>query len=150
MNSPLHVFVYGTLKPGEANFVGVASSRNETLRERYENCYCGNRVISIQRGYIQAELYHFPALGYPGAIHGASRVHGYVLTFADAEVLVKLDELEDYQPDRPPAQNEYTRELVSTYRLDGSFFVSAWVYFIGIDRIEQWGGILVPDGWWES
>jgi gamma-glutamylcyclotransferase (GGCT)/AIG2-like uncharacterized protein YtfP len=142
MNSHLHVFVYGTLKPGEANFVGVAS--------RYENRYCGTRVISRQRGYIQAELYHFPALGYPGAIHGDNQVHGYVLTFADAEILVSLDELEDYQPDRSPAENDYTRELVSTYTLDGSPLVSAWAYFMSRDRIQQWGGILVPDGWWAS
>jgi gamma-glutamylcyclotransferase (GGCT)/AIG2-like uncharacterized protein YtfP len=134
INSHLHVFVYGTLKPGEANF----------------NWYCGTRVISRQRSYIQAELYHFPALVYPGAIHAISQVHGYVLTFADAAVLVSLDELEDYHPDRQPAENEYTRELVSTYTLEGSPLVSAWAYFMSRDRIKQSGGILVADGWWAS
>jgi gamma-glutamylcyclotransferase (GGCT)/AIG2-like uncharacterized protein YtfP len=134
MNSHLHVFVYGTLKPGEANFAR----------------YCGNSVISSQRGYIQAELYYFPAFGYPGAIHGTRQVHGYVLTFADSEVLVDLDELEDYQPDRQPAENEYTRKLVITYTAEGSPLVSAWTYLMSHDRIQQWGGILVPAGWWES
>ncbi len=134
MNSHLHIFVYGTLKPGEANF----------------DRYCGNRVISSQRGYIQAELYHFPALGYPGAIPGTSQVHGYVLTFADAAILADLDELEYYQPDRHSAENDYTRELVSTYTIEGNPLVSAWAYFMSRDRIQQWGGILVPAGWWES
>jgi gamma-glutamylcyclotransferase (GGCT)/AIG2-like uncharacterized protein YtfP len=134
VNSHLYIFVYGTLKPGEANF----------------DRYCGNRVISSQRGYIQAELYHFPAFGYPGAIHGTNQVHGYVLTFADAAVLVALDELEDYQPDRQPAENEYTRELVSTYTVAGNPLVLAWAYFMRLDRIQQGGGMLVPDGWWES
>jgi gamma-glutamylcyclotransferase (GGCT)/AIG2-like uncharacterized protein YtfP len=134
MNSHLHVFVYGTLKPGEANF----------------DRYCGNRVISRHRGYIQAELYHFPALGYPGAIPGTSQVHGYVLTFADAAILADLDALEDYHPDRQPAENDYTRALVSTYTLARRPLVSAWAYFMSRDRIPQWGGILVADGWWKS
>ncbi len=134
MNSHLYIFVYGTLKPGEAHFAR----------------YCGNSVISQQLGYIQAELYHFPALGYPGAIQGTSQVHGYVLTFADAAVLVELDELEDYHPDRQPAENDYTREIVSTYTSEGTPLVSAWAYLMTLDRIQQSGGILVPDGWWEG
>jgi gamma-glutamylcyclotransferase (GGCT)/AIG2-like uncharacterized protein YtfP len=134
VESPLHVFVYGTLKPGEANF----------------DRYCGNRVISRHRAYIHAELYDFPALGYPGAIHGTSRVHGYVLTFANAEVLIDLDELEDYHPDRLPAENDYTRELVVAYPLEGHVLLSAWAYLMTPTRIQQAGGILVPDGWWES
>jgi gamma-glutamylcyclotransferase (GGCT)/AIG2-like uncharacterized protein YtfP len=43
MIEDLHIFVYGTLKPGEANFVGVASE--------HEHLYCSNKVVNSQRAY---------------------------------------------------------------------------------------------------
>jgi gamma-glutamylcyclotransferase (GGCT)/AIG2-like uncharacterized protein YtfP len=67
MSEYLHVFVYGTLKPGEVNF----------------DRYCGNKVIASRRVYIDGNLYHLPRLGYPGAIHGDRQVHGFVLAFND-------------------------------------------------------------------
>jgi gamma-glutamylcyclotransferase (GGCT)/AIG2-like uncharacterized protein YtfP len=138
----LNVFVYGTLKPGECNF----------------DRYCGENVISSHRAYILGELYHFPALGYPGAISGTSQVHGFVLTFTDAAILTNLDELENYHPARQPAENDYTRALVTTFTPAGMPSISAWAYLISAvsadapveHRISQWGGILVPDGWWAS
>jgi gamma-glutamylcyclotransferase (GGCT)/AIG2-like uncharacterized protein YtfP len=130
----LDIFVYGTLKPGECNF----------------DRYCGNNTISSQRSYILGELYHFRLLGYPGVIPGTRQVHGFVLTFADATILAKLDELEAYDPARSAADNDYTRELVITHAPEGIASISAWVYLIAPDRISQWGGILVPDGWWTS
>jgi gamma-glutamylcyclotransferase (GGCT)/AIG2-like uncharacterized protein YtfP len=142
MTSHLSVFVYGTLKPGEANF----------------DLYCSSKAISRHRAYIHGELYDFPRLGYPGVIHGRRQVNGYVLTFADAGILTALDELEDYHPDRQPAENDYTRELVITYTLEGIPSIPAWAYFmtsVGTaspleHRIQQWGGILLVDGWWEG
>ncbi len=128
----LHLFVYGTLKPGESNF----------------DRYCGTKVITSQRAYIHGELYHFRSLGYPGAIQGTSKVHGFVLTFGDAAILADLDKLEDYQPDRQPAENDYTRELVNTYTPEGISNIPAWTYLMTPDRIHQWGGILLPDGCW--
>ncbi len=128
------VFAYGTLKPGECNF----------------NRYCSNNVISCQRSYILGELYHFPALGYPGVIAGTRRVQGFVLTFADPIILTKLDELEAYNPTRSAAENDYTRALVLTHTPEGVASISAWVYLMTPDRISQWGGILVPDGWWTN
>jgi gamma-glutamylcyclotransferase (GGCT)/AIG2-like uncharacterized protein YtfP len=124
-----HVFVYGTLKPGESNF----------------DRYCGDRVITSDRAYILGELYHFPSLGYPGTIHGNSRVHGFVLTFADPTILTNLDKLEDYDPAKSAIENDYTRELVMTYTPEGIPWITAWAYFMTLDRS---GGILVPDGWW--
>jgi gamma-glutamylcyclotransferase (GGCT)/AIG2-like uncharacterized protein YtfP len=134
MTANFHVFVYGTLKPGECNF----------------DRYCGNNVISSQRAYILGELYHFPLLGYPGAIPGTRQVQGFVLTFTDVATLAKLDELEDYAPARSAAENEYTRELMLTHTPSGVVSISAWVYLMTPDRVSQWGGILVPDGWWTS
>ena len=134
IDSPAHIFTYGTLKPGETNF----------------DRYCANRVVSQHPAYIHAELYHFPTLGYPGVIDSISQVHGYVLTFAEAGILVDLDKLEDYHPDSSSVENDYTRKLVMTYTPEGIPHLLAWAYFITVDRISQWGGILVPDGWWES
>ena len=114
MDSPAHIFTYGTLKPGEANF----------------DRYCANRVVSQHPAYIHAELYHFPTLGYPGVIDSTSQVHGYVLTFAEAEILLDLDELEDYHPDRTSVENDYTRKLVMTYTPEDIPDLPAGAYFI--------------------
>jgi gamma-glutamylcyclotransferase (GGCT)/AIG2-like uncharacterized protein YtfP len=129
----LHIFVYGTLKPGEANF----------------EIYCGNRVINSQRAYVYGELYDLPALGYPGLLHGNSQVHGFVLSFDSPTILPKLDELEDFQPHRHPAENDYNRELVvARTSPDRTAEILAWAYFMNPARIERWGGIHLPDGWW--
>ncbi len=132
MSLPVHIFVYGTLKPGATNF----------------DRYCGNKVIASHRAYIHGELYHFPSLGYPGTIHGHRQVHGFVLTFADVEILNDLDRLEDYDSQRQPAANDYMRELVMTYTPEGIPLILAWAYLMTPDRIHQWGGILCPEGCW--
>jgi gamma-glutamylcyclotransferase (GGCT)/AIG2-like uncharacterized protein YtfP len=134
MDSDLQVFVYGTLKPAAANF----------------DRYCGGKVVKSQRVYTQGCLYKLPSLGYPGMIHGIDRVHGFILSFHDQTILAELDELEDYDPQRQPSENEYNRELVTTYTIDRIPYFSAWAYFMTLDRIEALGGILIPNGWWES
>jgi gamma-glutamylcyclotransferase (GGCT)/AIG2-like uncharacterized protein YtfP len=126
------VFVYGTLKPGGANF----------------DCYCGTEVASIYRAYIYGELYDLPSLGYPGVIRGTSKVAGFVLQFANPQILTALDVLEDYQPYRDPAANDYNREMVVAYTVDRAEPISAWAYFLNPDRVRQWGGVHLPDGWW--
>jgi gamma-glutamylcyclotransferase (GGCT)/AIG2-like uncharacterized protein YtfP len=134
MDADLHVFVYGTLKPGAANF----------------DRYCGGKVVKSQRGYTQGCLYELPSLGYPGMIHGSDRVHGFILSFNDETILPELDELEDYDPQRQPFENEYNRELVTTHTIDGIPYLSAWAYFMNVDRIKALDGILLPTGWWEG
>lgn len=134
MSEYLHVFVYGTLKPGAANF----------------DNYCGDKVVASYRAYIVGDLYHLPRLGYPGAIHGTRQVHGFVLAFNDATVLSELDELEDYDPCRQPPENDYNRELVTAYLIDHSPHISAWAYLMTPAQIKKLRGILLPDGWWEG
>jgi gamma-glutamylcyclotransferase (GGCT)/AIG2-like uncharacterized protein YtfP len=134
MDGDIQVFVYGTLKPGAANF----------------DRYCGGKVVKSQRCYTQGCLYELPSLGYPGMIHGIDRVHGFILSFNDKTILAELDELEDYDPHRQPSENDYNRELVTTYTIDGIPYLSAWAYFMNLDRIEALGGILIPNGCWES
>jgi gamma-glutamylcyclotransferase (GGCT)/AIG2-like uncharacterized protein YtfP len=127
------VFVYGTLKPGGTNF----------------DCYCGTEVTSIYSAYIYGELYDLPLLGYPGAIHGTSKVQGFVLRFANDRILAWLDELEDYQQHRDPAANDYNREAVMAYTADRGDPILAWAYLMNPDRVRQLGGVHLPDGWWE-
>jgi gamma-glutamylcyclotransferase (GGCT)/AIG2-like uncharacterized protein YtfP len=134
MNENIRVFVYGTLKPGGINF----------------DRYCGAKVVTIRHAYIDGDLYDLPALGYPGAIHGTNKVYGFVLAFDDATILQELDELEDYDPLRSPAANDYNRELIVTHTPDLISSVSAWVYFMNPDLVLRSGGVLVPDGWWEG
>jgi gamma-glutamylcyclotransferase (GGCT)/AIG2-like uncharacterized protein YtfP len=127
------VFVYGTLKPGGANFVR----------------YGGTEVASIYRAYIYGELYDLPSLGYPGAIHGNKQVQGFVLRFPNSKILARLDVLEDYEPQRDPAANDYNREAVLAYTADRGDPILAWAYLMNPDRVRQWGGVHLPDGWWE-
>jgi gamma-glutamylcyclotransferase (GGCT)/AIG2-like uncharacterized protein YtfP len=127
-----HVFVYGTLKPGECNY----------------DRYCRNKTLLCHRAYIRGQLYDFPQLGYPGATVGNGRVEGFVLSLLEPSVLVDLDDLEDYDPQGRSADNMYTRQLVSTYTLDGRVGISAWVYFMTPDRVRQLGGVAIPHGWW--
>jgi gamma-glutamylcyclotransferase (GGCT)/AIG2-like uncharacterized protein YtfP len=128
----ISVFVYGTLKPGGTNF----------------DRYCGTEVVSVYRAYIYGELYDLPSLGYPGTIHGSSKVQGFVLRFANAKILAQLDVLEDYEPHRDPAANDYNREAVMAYTVDRTDQIVAWAYFMNPDLVRQWGGVRLPDGWW--
>jgi gamma-glutamylcyclotransferase (GGCT)/AIG2-like uncharacterized protein YtfP len=128
------VFVYGTLKPGGTNF----------------NRYCGTEVANIYRAYIYGELYDLPSLGYPGAIHGTSKVEGFVLQFANPQILMALDILEDYEPQRDPAANDYNREAIAAYGSDRVVNPAVWAYFMNPELVRRSGGIRIADGWWQG
>lgn len=136
----IHVFVYGSLKPGEENY----------------RRYCQGRVQSEVEAIAQGELYDFPSLGYPAMTPGLGRVYGYVLSFDDAALLQALDRLEEYDPHRPMAENMYYRETiwVEAYTLrDGSSErqpLEAWCYLMHLDKIHTFGGVRVPSGQWTA
>jgi gamma-glutamylcyclotransferase (GGCT)/AIG2-like uncharacterized protein YtfP len=127
----LRVFVYGTLKPGEANY----------------QKYCAKKVISAERATTRGQLFALP-MGYPAMTLGDSLIHGYLLSFADSGILSGLDELEDYQPSRQISENLYNRQQVEVFNLKEISL--AWVYLMTPDRVNQIGGILQPDGWWSG
>ena len=129
----LNVFVYGTLKPGEVNY------------ERY----CAGKVVEAKRAIAFGQLYHL-SLGYPALTLGENPVQGFVLTFADPGILSILDELEDYDPHRPPEANEYYRQQIETYCPTGQVLGSAWVYLMTFEQVQQLKGILIPSGWWSD
>ncbi|MBV8885292.1 MAG: gamma-glutamylcyclotransferase [Chroococcidiopsidaceae cyanobacterium CP_BM_RX_35] len=127
------VFVYGTLKPGEANY----------------QRYCAGLVIETQRAITFGQLFALP-FGYPAMTLGDHLIYGFLFSFSDAAVLHHLDWLEDYNPKRPATQNEYIRQQMEIYSLEMLPLGSAWVYLMTLERIHSYEGLLLPNGWWSS
>jgi gamma-glutamylcyclotransferase (GGCT)/AIG2-like uncharacterized protein YtfP len=134
--SSIDVFVYGTLKPGN----------------RYYRRYCIGKTISERSAIAYGQLYHLPSLGYPAMTVGGDRVRGFLLSFADGEILEQLDDLEGYDPNRSSRQNEYTRTQIEVFDAENSDISLGWVwvYRQSLDRVQELGGILLPDGCWYS
>ncbi|MDJ0632953.1 MAG: gamma-glutamylcyclotransferase [Xenococcaceae cyanobacterium MO_188.B29] len=128
-----NVFVYGTLKPGERNY----------LR------YCAGKTIRETQAYVKGQLYHL-SLGYPALTEGDKKIEGYLLTFANNSILTSLDELEDYHPDRSPELNEYYRQQVLVYNLADDFLEKAWIYLMNLAKIEKLQGTLLNSRYWSS
>jgi len=129
----LRVFVYGTLKPGEANY----------------QRYCAGKVVNAKRAVTIGKLFALP-MGYPAMTPGQHEVHGYLLSFADPEILSALDYLEDYQPIRAMSENLYNRQQVEVYALQGEFLGWAWAYFMSLELVGKFKGTLQADGWWSG
>jgi gamma-glutamylcyclotransferase (GGCT)/AIG2-like uncharacterized protein YtfP len=129
----LKVFVYGTLKPGEANY----------------QRYCAGRVVEAKRAIAFGQLYDLP-LGYPAMTPGNSPIQGFVLTFADPAILSDLDDLEDYDPNRTPEENEYYRQQIETHSPAGQALGLAWAYLMTFEQVQRLEGVLMPPGWWSS
>ncbi len=129
----LNVFVYGTLKPKEANY----------------EAYCQGKVISAIKAYTWGEIYHLKRLGYPAMTQGNNKVHGYLLTLKDINTLNHLDHLEDYQEQRNPSENEYNRQLIQVYNLlTHESLGQAWVYLMELSKIKLYQGEYLSSGEW--
>lgn len=129
----LKVFVYGTLKPFESNY----------------QRFCAGKVVEEKKAQARGHLFALP-FGYPAMTLGDGRVKGYLLTFAEEEVLDNLDLLEDYDQERLAEQNEYNRQLIKTFNISGEPLETAWAYLMSPDRVRRIGGILLPSGWWSG
>lgn len=126
----VRVFVYGTLKPGEEN---------------YEH-YCKNHC-KAEEAVVFGQLYDLP-FGYPALTVGSSPVYGFLLSFADPDILVRLDALEDYDPTRSPDQNEYFRLKTEVFNLANQPIGWAWTYCMEPAQVRRFGGVLLPTGRW--
>lgn len=133
MTELTRVFVYGTLQPGE----------------KYHQPYCGGGVITAEPAIVQGQLYHLP-LGYPGLATGQDKVYGSLLSFEDPAILQRLDQLEDYSPNRPAGQNLYQREQTTVTNLQGDGLGTAWIYRMTQSKIQSLGGIYLPEGRWSG
>jgi gamma-glutamylcyclotransferase (GGCT)/AIG2-like uncharacterized protein YtfP len=129
----LRVFVYGTLKPGEINY----------------QPYCAGKILSAKKAYTLGKLFDLRE-GYPGMTLGDTPVYGYLLEFADSEILFVLDELEDYKPTRQKLENLYNRQEIEIYNLEAQPLGTAWVYFMAQNMVRQLGGVHLPNGWWSG
>lgn len=124
------VFVYGTLKPNQANY----------------SYYCQGKVIEEIQAFAFGQLYYFPTLGYPALVKGEELVEGYLLTFVDDNWLAKLDDLEDYQEGRDDKFNGYHRRLITVYNPFKMPISQAWAYFMTFERVKSLNGVLMPIG----
>lgn len=133
--SSIDVFVYGTLKPGH----------------RYYQQYCLGKTIHERVAIAYGQLYHLPTFGYPAMTVGVDRVFGFLLSLTDPEILTQLDDLEGYNPMRLPSQNEYNRIQIEVFDPETPEISIgwAWVYLQSRDRVQELGGILLPDGCWQ-
>ncbi|OYQ64360.1 hypothetical protein B9G53_12135 [Pseudanabaena sp. SR411] len=126
-----NVFVYGTLKPNEANYAE----------------YCAGKAITQQQAIAYGKLFALP-MGYPAMTVGNAQVHGYLLSFPDASILESLDELEDYQSDRASHENLYNRRLIEVFDLQGEALGMAWAYFMELAQVTKFAGMAQHDGLW--
>jgi gamma-glutamylcyclotransferase (GGCT)/AIG2-like uncharacterized protein YtfP len=134
MTAPsIRIFVYGTLKPGEANYPK----------------YCATKVVDVKTALTWGKLYALPQ-GYPAMTLGNETVWGYLLYFTDPRVLTALDELEDYQPYRDVAANLYYRQYIQTYTPTGLSLGEAWAYLMTEEQVVQLGGTPQGNSWWSS
>lgn len=109
----LPLFVYGTLRPGESNYVRLLAGR--TLLEK--------------AAVISGSLYYVPEEDYPYLLAGSERVQGDLLILAEesyAATLQAVDRLEDYDPLRE-STSLYLRRT-HPVNCDGEEIL-AWVYF---------------------
>jgi gamma-glutamylcyclotransferase (GGCT)/AIG2-like uncharacterized protein YtfP len=129
----MRIFVYGTLKPGEANY----------------QKYCAGLVINTQRAFVHGDLFALP-MGYPAMTFGNGQVQGYLLSFLDSGILKALDDLEGYQPDRSMSENIYNREYIQIFSPQHLSLGEAWSYLMNLDQVKRLGGISQSDGWWSG
>jgi gamma-glutamylcyclotransferase (GGCT)/AIG2-like uncharacterized protein YtfP len=127
----IRVFVYGTLKPGEANYAD----------------YC-RHAVQVEAAIVLGQLYHLP-FGYPALTVGSRPVQGFLLSFADPDILSDLDQLEGYDP-AYPSSSEYLRVMVDVLNPEQQPLGQAWTYQMPVDQVEKLGGILLPHGQWSS
>jgi gamma-glutamylcyclotransferase (GGCT)/AIG2-like uncharacterized protein YtfP len=130
-SSTCNVFVYGTLKPGEANYPA----------------YCQGKVIAQTPVYAWGDLYDLSA-GYPAMTEGNSKVHGILLSFNDSQILLSLDRLEGYQSQRAAELNEYYRAFVTVYDFSDRPINQAWAYYMTLAKVKQYQGIKLTSNSW--
>jgi gamma-glutamylcyclotransferase (GGCT)/AIG2-like uncharacterized protein YtfP len=122
MDAGERLFVYGTLRPGQAAWALVA----------------GHVVRSVP-GTVRGAMYAFP-LGYPGLVDGDGTVQGELLWLADLDAALPL--LDDYEGD------DFARVVRAVELADGSR-VTAWCYVLSDpSSVSVAGAIEVPGGDW--
>lgn len=138
-SSLIHLFVYGTLKPGERSFH-----------------LCARDMVAACTAIAQGQLYHLP-LGYPAmTLAGEGIVQGVLLSFAEAQILERLDAYEQHDPVQVQRCNsaivvadvEYQRNWIALADPQGIPLGHAWTYTMTPQQICSLGGQYLPQGIW--
>jgi gamma-glutamylcyclotransferase (GGCT)/AIG2-like uncharacterized protein YtfP len=127
----LRMFVYGTLMPGQLGY----------------QQFCVGRVTQIWSAIAPGQLYDLPA-GYPAMTSGQGWVQGFVLAFANPQILSQLDDYEDYDPGRSSADNLYDRQQLEVFTSSHSSLGLAWVYLMQPQFVRVLGGKHLSNGCW--
>ena len=127
------VFVYGTLQPGECNY-----SR-----------YCRDHVVQHVEAIAYGTLFDLP-MGYPAMTAGNQPIYGSVLYMDNPSILPILDDLDDYDPERPSYKNEYIRQEIEVFDYQGLSQGYVWAYVMDLDKALDLGGTILPQGLWQS
>ncbi|PZV07782.1 MAG: hypothetical protein DCF32_06430 [Leptolyngbya sp.] len=125
-----HLFVYGTLKPGEHAFANL----------------CEPFAIAAQPAQTIGRLYHLP-LGYPAMTTESGWVQGVLLTLSSSDALKAIDAFEEYDPDRPQS-SEYQRSLQTVYDQNQRPLGRAWIYTMSPEQVSRCRGLWLPHGNW--
>lgn len=126
------LFVYGTLRPGLANYKAL----------------CEGRVRVTVPALVRGMLYDLPA-GYPALLRGDNWIRGDVLCFDDEHLMAELDDLEDFKPGREPDKNLYLREPISIYDLNKRLLTSVQTYRMTLATAQSLGGLPYPGSDWK-
>ena len=153
----LRVFVYGTLKRGQANHErfcrGLLSAREATVRGRLYDLPFGFPALVVPgedvyatgtTDYLADAAEQHNTRAKPLApLPDRDLVHGELLTFDDpVERLPALDSLEGFRP----AENSFYRRILITAVLEKTGEgVLSWVY-----AIESPSGVYLPGGRWPT
>ncbi len=129
----LPFFFYGTLRPGERNYVHLLQGR--TIREEAGWWLPGAQLYLYSSGevytYLKGSAQDYQPKGaYPYMTTGSGRVAGHLIELRPEiyhDLLTELDWLEGFSEDAPPEQNEYVREVREIEHENGAV-TKAWVY----------------------
>lgn len=105
-------------------------------------------MVSVAKARVKGRLFALP-MGYPALATGDGWAWGYLLTLRDTAVLAGFDTLEDYDPARSSAENEYERIKVDVFLEDGAPAGDAWAYVMDIDKINGMKGVIISNGDWD-
>jgi len=125
----IRVFVYGTLKLGQAN---------------HNRVFSGCKVI-VTPAWTYGELYDLK-WGFPAMIFGDRKVIGELLEFDGQTILQKIDRLEGFRSNESQS-NFYMRETVTVY-INVDQPLQAWVYLLTKIQVNDIGGTIIPTGRW--
>jgi gamma-glutamylcyclotransferase (GGCT)/AIG2-like uncharacterized protein YtfP len=132
-DAPCCLFVYGTLKPGEAAFTS----------------FCQPFVQALCPAIAPGRLYHLP-MGYPAMTLEPGWVQGVLLTLTNADGVGAMDEFEAYYPYRPASASQYQRIGHDIYDRHQRFLTRAWVYVMDRQRVQVLQGQWLPAGHWSG